>query len=108
MISYKRDVLERQSLSEVNMGRGSPICERVHKKIVEYFKTTFLNIKLQRLCKSHHLLRITSGEIYVCKGQGRRPLLDACGFRAFDCIAHQHDSVIDITKWAQEYLQKPL
>ncbi len=38
MISYKRDVLERQSLSEVKMGRGSPICERVHKKIVEYFK----------------------------------------------------------------------
>ncbi len=38
MISYKRDVLESQSLSEVKMGRGSPICERVHKKIVEYFK----------------------------------------------------------------------
>ncbi len=29
MISYKRDVLERQSLSEVKMGRGW---------IVEYFK----------------------------------------------------------------------
>ncbi len=27
MISYKRDVLERQSLSEVKMGRGFPICE---------------------------------------------------------------------------------
>ncbi len=38
MISYKRDVLERQSLSEVKMGRGSPICERVRTKIVEYFK----------------------------------------------------------------------
>ncbi len=37
MISYKRDVLERQSLSEVKMGRGSPICDRVRKKI-EYFK----------------------------------------------------------------------
>ncbi len=36
MISYKRDVLERQSLSEVKMGRGSPICVRVRKKIVEY------------------------------------------------------------------------
>ncbi len=34
MISYKRDVLERQSLSEVKMGRDSPICERVRKKIV--------------------------------------------------------------------------
>ncbi len=38
MISYKRDVLKRQSLSEVKMCRGSPICERVRKKIVEYFK----------------------------------------------------------------------
>ncbi len=34
MISSKRDVLERQNLSEVNMGKGSPICERVRKKIV--------------------------------------------------------------------------
>ncbi len=63
MISYKRDVLERQSLSEVKMGRGSPICETVRKRIVEYFlKTMFLNVKLQRLCKSHHLQCITSSK----------------------------------------------
>ncbi len=60
MISYKRDVLERQSLSEVNMGRGSPICERVHKKIVEYFKNIFP--MLQMLCESHHLQCITSSK----------------------------------------------
>ncbi len=30
--------LERQNLSEVKMCRGFPICERVCKKIVEYFK----------------------------------------------------------------------
>ncbi len=44
------------------------------------------------------------------KGQGRRPLLDACGLRALrqHCITHRHDSVIDITKWAQAYFQKPL
>ncbi len=36
MISYKSDVLE--SLSEVKIGRSSPICVRVHKKIVQYFK----------------------------------------------------------------------
>ncbi len=29
MISYKRDVLDRQSLSEVKLGKGSPIYERV-------------------------------------------------------------------------------
>ncbi len=58
MISYQRDVLERQSLSEVKMGRVSPICERVRKKIVEYFK----NNELQRLGKSYHLQCITSSE----------------------------------------------
>ncbi len=48
-----------------------------------------------------------TGEI---KGQGRRPLLDAHGLRALrrHCITHRHDSVIDITKWPQEYFQKPL
>ncbi len=45
MISYKRDVLERQSLSEAKMGRGFPICERERKNIVEYLKKK-LNIKL--------------------------------------------------------------
>ncbi len=50
------------------------------------------------------------GEISVCKGPGWRPLLDARGLQALrrHCITHLHDSVIDITKWAQEYFQKPL
>ncbi len=44
------------------------------------------------------------------KGQGWRPLLDARGLWAlrWHCITHRHDSVIDFTKWAQEYFQKPL
>ncbi len=44
------------------------------------------------------------------KGQGRRPFLDAHNLRALrrHCIIHPHDSVIDITKWAQEYFQKPM
>ncbi len=44
------------------------------------------------------------------KGQGRRPLLETCGLRALRryCITHRYDSVIDIAKCAQEYLQKPL
>ncbi len=51
-----------------------------------------------------------TGEISVRKGQGWRPLLDARGLRGLrrHCITHRHDSVIDITKWAQEYFQKPL
>ncbi len=73
-----------------------------------------LNIKLQRLCKSHHLQCITSSKdsekLEKSKGQGRRLLLDARGLRALrrHCITHRPDSVIDITKWAQEYFQKPL
>ncbi len=51
MISYKRDVLERQSLSEVKMGRGSPICERVRKKIVEYYIILEYN-SIVLICKS--------------------------------------------------------
>ncbi len=43
----------------LKMGRGSPICERVRKMIVEYFKN---NVPLQRLCKSHHLQCITSSK----------------------------------------------
>ncbi len=96
------------------MGRGFPICERVHRNIVEYFKTTFLSVKLQRLCKSHHLQCITSKDserleksLYV-----RDKAEDLCWMSVEalrrHCITHQHDSVIDITKWAQEYFQKPL
>ncbi len=99
------------------MGRGSPICERVRKKIVEYFKNNVPQ------CQTAKALQISSstvhniikrfretGEISGRKGQGRRPLLDARGHRALrrHCITHRHDSVIDITKWAQEYFQKPL
>ncbi len=43
-------------------------------------------------------------------GQGQRPLLDNRGLQALrrHYITHRHEPVIDITKWAQEYFQKPL
>ncbi len=99
------------------MGRGSPICERVRKKIVEYFKN---NVPQRQIAKAlqissstvHNIIKRfrETGEISVRKGQGRRPLLDARGLQALrrHCITHRHDSVFDITKWAQEYFQKPL
>ncbi len=117
MISYKRDVLERQSLSEVKMGRGSPICERLRKKIVEYFKNNAPQCQIAKALQIssstvHNIIKRfrETGEISVRKGQSRIPLLDARGLRALrqHCITHRHDSVIDITKWAQEYFQKPL
>ncbi len=90
MISYKRDVSERQSLSEVKMGRGSPICERVHRILWDTLKNNVP--QFQRLCKSH-LQCITSslkrlretGEISVRKRQD--PSLDACGLRPSDDTA---------------------
>ncbi len=117
MINYKRDVLERQSISEVKMGRGSPICERVCKKIVEYFKNKVPQYQIAKALQIssstvHNIIKRfrETREISVRKGQGWRPLLDARGLWALrrDCITHRHDSVIDITKWAQEYFQKPL
>ncbi len=75
----------------------------------------FLNLALALQISSstvHNIIKIfrETGEISVRKGQGRRPLLDARGLRALrrHCITHWHDSVIDITEWAQEYFQKPL
>ncbi len=98
------------------MGRSSPICERVRKKIVEYFKNNFPQCQIAKALQIssstvHNIKRFSeTGEISVRKGQGRRPLLDACDLRALrrHYITHRHDSVIDITKWAQEYFQKPL
>ncbi len=54
----KRDVLEKQSLSEVKMGRGSPICERVRKKIVEYFKNNVPH------CQIAKALQISSSTVH--------------------------------------------
>ncbi len=107
----------KQSPSEVKMGRGSPICERVRKKIVEYFTNNVPQCQIAKALQIssfavHTLIKRfrETGEISVRKRQGRRPLLEACGLRDLrrHCITHRHDSVIDITKWAQEYFQKPL
>ncbi len=116
MISYKRDVLERQSHSGVKKGRGSPICERVRNKIVEYFKNSVPQRQIAKALQIssstvHNIIKRfrETGEISVHKGQGRS-LLDAHDLRALrrHCITHRHDSVIDITKWAQKYFQKLL
>ncbi len=79
---------------------------------MEYFKN---NVPHRQITKAllissstaHNIIKRfrETGEISVRKGQGRRPLLRALRRH---CITHRHDSVIDITKWAQEYFQKPL
>ncbi len=100
MISYKRDVLERQSLSEVKMGRGSPIYEKVRKKIMEYFKN---NVPQRQIAKA---LQISSSTVHnIIKTF--RETGDLCWM-----LGPSDDTasliIIGITKWAQEYFQKPL
>ncbi len=71
------DVLERQSLSEVKMGRGSPICERVLKKVVEYFKNNVPQCQIAKALQIasstvHNIIKRfrETGEISVRMGQG--------------------------------------
>ncbi len=103
MISYKRDVLERQSLSEVEMDRGSPICERVRKKIVEYLKKTafFPKAKALEISSStvHNIIKRfrEAGKISVHKGQSWIPLLDACGLRPSDDTASLIGMILSLT-----------
>ncbi len=99
------------------MGRGSPICERVHKKNVEYFKNNVTQCQIAKALEIssstlHNIIQKfrETGKISVCRGQDRIPLLYARGLLALrrHSITHRNDSVIDIAKWAQEYFQKPL
>ncbi len=81
MIGDKKDVLERQGLSEVKMSRGSLICERVRKKFAEYFKNNVLQRQIAKafqisLSTVHYIIKRfrETGEVSVRNGQGRRPL----------------------------------
>ncbi len=83
------------------------------KRLWETLKTTFLNVKLQRLCKYHHLKCITSSKLekYLClrdKAENLCWMPVVFGALRRHCITHRHDYLIDITKWAQEYIQKSL
>ncbi len=71
------NVLERQSLSEVKMGRDSPICERVPKKIVDFFKNNVPQRQIAKALKissstEHNIIKrfIETEEITVRKGKG--------------------------------------
>jgi len=112
MISYKRDVLERQNLSEVKLGK--PVKECV-KRLWNTLKTMFLNIKLQRLSKSHHLQCITSSkdseklEKSLCIRDKAEDLYwMPAVFGPSDDTASLIDMIVSMTRWAQKYYQKPL
>ncbi|KAK3514810.1 hypothetical protein QTP70_032427 [Hemibagrus guttatus] len=117
MIEYKKSHSEWQCLSEVKMGRGSPIPPMLRPKIVEQYQK---GVSQREIAKSLKLSSSTvhniiqrfreSGTISVRKGQGRKTILDACDLRALrrHCITYRNATVMEITTWAQEYFQKTL
>ncbi len=86
------------------MGRGAPICERVRKKIVEYFKNNVLQphiTKTLQISSStvHNIIKSfrETGEIPVHKGPGRRPLLEAVVFGPSDDTASFIGIILSMT-----------
>ncbi|KAK3523887.1 hypothetical protein QTP70_015717 [Hemibagrus guttatus] len=104
-------------LSEVKMGRGSPIPPMLRRKIVEQYQKGVSQRKIAKSLKLssstvHNIIQRfrESGTISVRKGQGRKTILDARDLRALrrHCITYRNATVMEITTWAQEYFQKTL
>ncbi|KAK3515427.1 hypothetical protein QTP70_019918, partial [Hemibagrus guttatus] len=99
------------------MGRGSPIPPMLRRKIVDQYQKGVSQRKIAKSLKLssstvHNIIQRfrESGTISVCKGQGRKTILDACDLRAlrWHCITYRNATVMEITAWAQEYFQKTL
>lgn len=114
MIGYKKSLSEWQCLSEVKMGRGSPIPQMLRRKILEQYQKGVSQRKIEKNLKLssstvHNIQRFReSGTISVRKGQGRKTILDVHDLRAFrrHCITYRNATIMKITTWAQEYFQK--
>ncbi|KAK3563140.1 hypothetical protein QTP86_016380, partial [Hemibagrus guttatus] len=111
------DQLSEECLSEVKMGRGSPIPPMLRRKIVEQYQKGVSQRKIAKSLKLssstvHNIIQRfrESGTISVRKGQGRKTILDARDLRALrrHCITYRNATVMEITTWAQEYFQKTL
>ena len=99
------------------MGHGSPLCAKLHERIVSQFKD---NVSQRKIAKNlglspstvHNIVKRfrESGEISVRKGQGRKPLLNARDHRALRryCLRNRHATMMDIATWAREYFGKSL
>ncbi len=110
MIGYKKSLSEWQCLSEVKMGRGSPIPPMLWRKIVEQYQKGVSQRKIAKSLKLssstvHNIIQRfrESGTISVRKAQGR----DLRALRRH-CITYRNATVMEITTWAQEYFQKTL
>ncbi len=110
MIGYKKSLSEWQCLSEVKMGRGSPIPQCCGAKKNSQIKIA-KSLKLSSSTVHNIIQRFReSGTISVRKGQGRKTILYARDLRALrrHCITYRNATVMEITTWAQEYFQKTL
>ncbi len=101
MIGYKKSLSEWQCLSEVKMGRGSPTPPMLRRKIVEQYQKGVSQRKIAKSLKLssstvHNIIQRfrESGTISVCKGQGRKTILDARDLRAlrWHCITYSSGS----------------
>uniref|UniRef100_A0A9J7XCR1 Paired domain-containing protein n=1 Tax=Cyprinus carpio carpio TaxID=630221 RepID=A0A9J7XCR1_CYPCA len=117
MIGYKKSLSKWQCLSEVKMGRGSPIPPMLRRKIVKQYQKGVSQREIAKILKLssstvHNIIQRfrESGTISVHKGQGRKTILDARDLRALrqHCITYRNATVMEITTWAQEYFQKTL
>uniref|UniRef100_A0A9J8B2T7 Tc1-like transposase DDE domain-containing protein n=1 Tax=Cyprinus carpio carpio TaxID=630221 RepID=A0A9J8B2T7_CYPCA len=117
MIGYKKSCSAWQCLSEVKMGRGSPIPPMLRRKIVAQYQKGVSQRKIAKSLKLpsstvHNIIQSfrESGTISVRKGQDRKTILDARDLRALrrHCITYRNATVMEITTWAQEYFQKTL
>uniref|UniRef100_A0A9J8B971 Transposase Tc1-like domain-containing protein n=1 Tax=Cyprinus carpio carpio TaxID=630221 RepID=A0A9J8B971_CYPCA len=111
MIGYKKSLSEWQCLSEVKMGRGSPIPPMLqYQKAVSQRKIA-KSLKLSSSTVHKIIQRFReSGTISVRKGQGRKTILDGHDLWAlrWPSITYRNATVMEITTWAQEYFQKTL
>lgn len=102
MMGYKKSIFERQSLSEVKLGRGSLNCKDLWLQIMKEKNSEHpRNAESCVFKKSHQkiprlwtYLRINT----ECLGS-----LQA--FR-WHCITNSHNSVMEIAEWAREHFQK--
>ncbi|KAK3522396.1 hypothetical protein QTP86_009540 [Hemibagrus guttatus] len=115
--SMNSQVLQNQCLSEIKMGRGSPIPPTLRRKIVAQYQKGVSQRKIAKSLKLssstvHNIIQRfrESGTISVRKGQDRKTILDAHDLRALrrHCITYRNATVMEITTWAQEYFQKTL
>ncbi len=88
MIGYKKSLSEWQCLSEVKMGRGSPIPPMLRRKTVEQYQKGVSQRKIAKSLKLssstvHNIIQRfrESGTISERKGQGRKTILDARDLR---------------------------